>query len=186
MEKALLFIGDGHLEFLHDTEHILPDEAFGGHTLVTEEVAGVKSGDEGEAVERHPLAAYLGDAALGIMSHEAFHGGIAESDDDLGLDDFELSLEEREAVGHLIELGSPVTLFAYPNGQTADFNPELEDLLHRVGFKAAFTLIAGPSRMAEVRQNPLAIRRVYITRKDTLARFAAKLIGLPRLLGRDG
>ncbi len=81
------------------------------------------------------------------------------------------------------ETGRPVTTFAYPNGLPADFNSDILAAIQQVGFKAAFTLMPGPARLAEVQASPLAIRRVYISRKDTLPRFAAKVIGLPRLLG---
>lgn len=82
------------------------------------------------------------------------------------------------------EIGRPVTTLAYPNGLRPDFSPALQALLGESGFEAAFTLIAGPARLAEVRRGPLAIRRIYLTYKDTLPRFAAKVAGMPRLLGR--
>jgi peptidoglycan/xylan/chitin deacetylase (PgdA/CDA1 family) len=81
------------------------------------------------------------------------------------------------------ETGRTVTTFAYPNGLPTDFNSDIQDVLQQVGFKAAFTLIPGPAWLAEVQESPLAIRRVHISRKDTLPRFAAKIMGLPRLLG---
>ena len=80
------------------------------------------------------------------------------------------------------ETGRPVTTFSYPNGLPTDFNSDILAVIQQVGFKAAFTLMPGPARLAEVRQSPLAIRRVYISHKDTLPRFAAKVMGLPRLL----
>ncbi|MFN8455456.1 MAG: polysaccharide deacetylase family protein [Anaerolineae bacterium] len=78
------------------------------------------------------------------------------------------------------ELGRPVTTFAFPNGQPGDFTPELQDLLRETGFEAAFILLPGPARLAEVRQAPLAIRRIAISYKDNLPRFAAKVWGWPR------
>jgi peptidoglycan/xylan/chitin deacetylase (PgdA/CDA1 family) len=78
------------------------------------------------------------------------------------------------------EINRPVTTFAYPNGLAADFNPALQRLLQQTGFEAAFTLLPGPARPAEVRRTPLAVRRILIQHKDTLPRFAAKVIGLPR------
>jgi peptidoglycan/xylan/chitin deacetylase (PgdA/CDA1 family) len=84
------------------------------------------------------------------------------------------------------EINQPVTAFAYPNGQPSDYNPALQTMLQQVGIKAAFTLVPGPTRPAEARQAPMAIRRVFIGYKDTLARFAAKVMGAPRLIGRLG
>ncbi len=82
------------------------------------------------------------------------------------------------------EIGKPVTTFAYPNGQATDFNPDLQSILQELEIKAAFTLLPGPTRPAEIRQAPLAIRRVFIGYKDTLPRFAAKVMGIPRLFGQ--
>jgi peptidoglycan/xylan/chitin deacetylase (PgdA/CDA1 family) len=82
------------------------------------------------------------------------------------------------------EINRPVTTFAYPNGTPPDFNPTLQDILIKTGFEAAFTLVPGPTRPSEVRQTPMAIRRIFIHHKDSLPRFAAKVMGLPRLLGQ--
>jgi len=79
--------------------------------------------------------------------------------------------------------GSPVTTFAYPNGLLTDFNAEIQTALTETGIEAAFTLLPGPVPMATARQAPLAIRRIFIGRKDSLPRFAAKLVGLPRMVG---
>ena len=99
-----------------------------------------------------------------------------------------ISLDEArtEAVGAKETLeqhtGRPVVAFAYPNGMAADFNPALEAMLAGAGFEAAFTLLPGPASPAEARRRPLSIRRVQIVSRDTLPRFAAKLVGLPRLV----
>jgi peptidoglycan/xylan/chitin deacetylase (PgdA/CDA1 family) len=84
------------------------------------------------------------------------------------------------------ELNKPVTSFAYPNGLPPDFNPALQTMLPQLGLDAAFTLVSGPARLAEVRREPMAIRRIFIGNRDTLPRFAAKVMGLPRLLGLPG
>lgn len=81
------------------------------------------------------------------------------------------------------EINQPVTLFAYPNGLPTDFNTELQTILAQLNFTAAFTLLPGPTLPAEARQKPLAIRRIFLHHQDTLPRFAAKVMGLPRLLG---
>lgn len=84
------------------------------------------------------------------------------------------------------EINQPVTLFAYPNGLPTDFSAELQAILALVGFKAAFTMVPGPTRAAEVRRKPMAIRRIFLRHKDTLPRFAAKVMGLPKLLRQPG
>ncbi len=82
------------------------------------------------------------------------------------------------------EIGKPLRLFAYPNGRSEDFNTELEQLVKNIGFNAAFSLIPGPVSLKTVRKNPFSIRRIYISRNDTLPRFIAKLLGAGRLLRR--
>ncbi|WP_339134478.1 MAG: polysaccharide deacetylase family protein [Candidatus Electrothrix sp. GW3-4] len=79
------------------------------------------------------------------------------------------------------ETGRPVKAFAYPNGLPADFNPTTQTILKNAGFEAAFTLLPGPTRWAAVQKHPLAIPRVSIHHKDTLPRFAAKLMGISKL-----
>lgn len=81
------------------------------------------------------------------------------------------------------EIDRPVTTFAYPNGQPSDFNAALQSIIREAGLGAAFTLVPGPARLNEVQQAPMAVRRVFIGYKDTLPRFAAKVMGIPRLLG---
>ncbi len=80
------------------------------------------------------------------------------------------------------ELGQAVTTFAYPNGQAADYNRALQQMLQQSGFQMAFTLLPGPNRLRQMRRHPLAVRRVVIHYRDTLPRFAGKVMGLTRLL----
>ncbi len=103
-----------------------------------------------------------------------------------------ISLEEAEkeirgSQARIVnETGQPVTAFAYPNGQAADFNPALQEILQRAGFNAAFTLLPGPTRPAEARRTPFALRRILISHRDDLPRFAAKVMGFTRLTGLPG
>lgn len=85
------------------------------------------------------------------------------------------------------ELGRPVTGFAYPNGQPGDFNEEIIQVVREAEFKTAFTLLPGPTSYRTARKHNYEIRRVFLSHKDSMARFAAKLNGVPRLqqaLGR--
>ena len=84
------------------------------------------------------------------------------------------------------EINQPVKLFAYPNGLSTDFNADLQTILAQLNFAAAFTLLPGPTQPAEAQQKPLAIRRICLHHQDTLPRFAAKVMGLPRLLKPSG
>jgi len=135
----------------------VPDNAFAGLHLSWDEVremtlAGVAMGAH---TESHPI--------LTRVSPDRVQAEIAGS---------KARIED--------ELGRPITTFAYPNGTPADFSPEVEESVYRAGFEAAYTLVLGPSRFDEVRANPLAIRRVFVSHLDTMPRFAAKVVGLAR------
>jgi peptidoglycan/xylan/chitin deacetylase (PgdA/CDA1 family) len=78
------------------------------------------------------------------------------------------------------ELGEPVLGFAYPNGQMADLNDPIEKIVADSGIRAAFTLLNGPSSLGEVKRNPFAIRRIFISHKHSLAEYAALLNPLNR------
>ncbi len=71
------------------------------------------------------------------------------------------------------ELGQEAPGFAYPNGLSNDFNRDIERAVEGAGYGAAFTLLNGPSRNAEVKRGPFAIRRIFISHKHTLPQFAA-------------
>ena len=78
------------------------------------------------------------------------------------------------------ELGEQILGFAYPNGLMNDFNSEIESLTAQSGFRAAFTLLNGPSSRREVKRNPFSIRRVFISHKHTLPEFAVLVSGFNR------
>lgn len=78
------------------------------------------------------------------------------------------------------ELGETVLSFAYPNGGKADFNRDIEQLTARAGYRTAFTLLNGPESYREVRKNPFAIRRIFISHKHTLPQFAVLVSGFNR------
>ena len=97
----------------------------------------------------------------------------------------EVSGELLQSKQHVeAEIGKPVLSFAYPNGQSSDFNNEIIDRVHQAGFEIAFTLLPGPTRRVTVLKNPFAIRRVFLSHTDSFPKFAAKLVGLDRILGR--
>lgn len=91
-------------------------------------------------------------------------------------------LQSRQRIE--VEIGKPVISFAYPNGQSSDFNDEVVDRVHRTGFEIAFTLLPGPAQRTSVIKNPLTIRRIFLSYTDSFPRFAAKLAGLDRIPGR--
>jgi peptidoglycan/xylan/chitin deacetylase (PgdA/CDA1 family) len=78
------------------------------------------------------------------------------------------------------ELGEPVLSFAYPNGQSSDLNDKIEKIVADSGIRAAFTLLNGPSSQDEVKRNPFAIRRIFISYKHSLSEYAALLSPINR------
>lgn len=78
-------------------------------------------------------------------------------------------------------LGIPVDCFAYPYGGEDDFSECHEKILEQQGFALGFRLDGGITFVREVQRRPFAVRRVCITQKDTLPRFAAKVAGASRL-----
>lgn len=78
------------------------------------------------------------------------------------------------------ELGESVLGFAYPNGQASDLNQGIEKVVADSGIRSAFTLLNGPTSLGEVRQNPYAIRRIFISHRHTLAEYAKLLSPINR------
>ncbi len=81
------------------------------------------------------------------------------------------------------EAGVSVTAFAYPNGLAADFTAGIQRDLASTKIEVAFTLLPGPASFAEIQENTFAIRRIFLSHKDSFPRFVAKLTGLPRMIG---
>jgi len=94
-----------------------------------------------------------------------------------------LEKAREEAIGSRArieaETGQTVLSFAYTNGLASDFNRDVQDMLREEGFQVAFTLLHGPANPVRVRNEPMAIQRIAISYKDTLSRFAVKLLGRP-------
>jgi peptidoglycan/xylan/chitin deacetylase (PgdA/CDA1 family) len=80
------------------------------------------------------------------------------------------------------ETGQRVATFAYPSGRAGDFDNRAVEAVRRAGFSAAFTLRSGPTRLRAVRRAPMTIRRIFVSHKDSPARFCLKLLGVGRAL----
>jgi peptidoglycan/xylan/chitin deacetylase (PgdA/CDA1 family) len=78
------------------------------------------------------------------------------------------------------EIREPVLGFAYPNGQASDVNEGIEKIVAESGIRAAFTLWNGPSSQTEVKRNPYAIRRIFISHRHSLAEYALMLSPINR------
>jgi peptidoglycan/xylan/chitin deacetylase (PgdA/CDA1 family) len=73
-------------------------------------------------------------------------------------------------------LGAPVSLFCYPRG---DFNDAVKGLVQQEGYVAACTTLPGTNGW---RTDRFALRRTYISRRDTAGEFARKVAGAYDLL----
>lgn len=78
------------------------------------------------------------------------------------------------------ELGEPCLSFAYPNGQASDVDDQIEKIVADTGIRAAFTLLNGPCSLDEVKRDPYAIRRIFISYKHSLSEYAALLSPINR------
>jgi len=98
-----------------------------------------------------------------------------------GLPATELKLEIAEPKTVLEEeLGEPVTLFAYPNGQRPDFDERTVEFLRTCGYVAACSTLWGTRhRAADV----YALRRIVVHGDDDLATFSLKVHGRYDYLG---
>jgi peptidoglycan/xylan/chitin deacetylase (PgdA/CDA1 family) len=86
-----------------------------------------------------------------------------------------LDLARREIADskRLIEdkLGAPASLFCYPRG---DFNEAVKRVVEDEGYLAACTTLPGDN---DSNTDPFALRRTYISRRDTPEEFAKKAAG---------
>lgn len=71
------------------------------------------------------------------------------------------------------ELGEETVAFAYTNGMENDFNDDIQRVTKEAGCDLSFTLLNGPSPLAEVKRKPFAIRRIFISHKHTFPQFTA-------------
>jgi peptidoglycan/xylan/chitin deacetylase (PgdA/CDA1 family) len=77
-------------------------------------------------------------------------------------------------------LGAPAPLFCYPRG---DFNEAVKRIVREEGYVAACTTLPGVN---DWRTDPFALRRTYVSRRDTPREFAKKVRGAYDLLQRSG
>lgn len=91
--------------------------------------------------------------------------------------------QSRDAL--LENTNQTVDTFAYPNGSPVDYDKETVLALHELGYKMAVTLSPGPERLSIVKRYPMQIRRVYLSRRDTMDMFISKVTGIPALTTND-
>lgn len=118
----------------------------------------------------------LSESGVEMGGHTASHPILTRIPPDAASAELVRSKQKIEA-----ETGKRVLSFAYPNGQTGDFNADLMNRVRDAGYDIAFTLLYGPTRYTTVMKNPFAIRRIFLTYKDSFPRFVAKLAGIGRI-----
>ncbi len=89
-------------------------------------------------------------------------------------------IEARDTIER--ETRQKAVAFAYPNGTPDDYDITTKQILKETGYRMAFTLTPGPMRANEVRENPLEIKRVFLSYKDTLEVAVFKMLGGPALI----
>lgn len=114
----------------------------------------------------------LAEEGLEFGAHTRTHAILSR------LGDAEIEQEVSGSFDDLHErLGAKPLAFAYPNGARGDFSERDEAAVRNAGFALAFSTCGGPQLLAGVRRHPYRIRRIVVTARDDLARFAAKLAG---------
>ena len=105
--------------------------------------------------------AELARAGVEVGSHTISHAHLTR------LSDEELDRELRQSRSRIEdELGRPCRLIAYPYGE---HDPRVQAAVRRSGYEAAFALAAGAGR-----DNPYALPRIDLYRRDSLVRATLK------------
>ena len=73
------------------------------------------------------------------------------------------------------QLGRPIRYFAYPNGESGDFNEEIKRLVREAGFECALTTIRGTNGP---NTDLYAVKRIPLPENMTRAMLATTLCGL--------
>lgn len=114
-------------------------------------------------------------AGIAFGAHTVYHPILTRISDERAREEVMSSKSRIEE-----ELGETVLGFAYPNGQASDLNERIEKIVAESGLRAGFTLLNGPSSQAEVKRNPYAIRRIFISHRHSLAEYAMLLSPINR------
>lgn len=88
-------------------------------------------------------------------------------------------VESKKQIENIAE--RDVSAFSYPGGLIGDYNRNIMKILHRAGYRMAFTNSPGPDEYSEFPRKRFAIRRVEIQYQDTFPRFVAKLNGVSQI-----
>jgi peptidoglycan/xylan/chitin deacetylase (PgdA/CDA1 family) len=101
---------------------------------------------------------------IDFQSHSASHADLTTLDDDALRREVAGSRESLQSL-----LGTPVEHFAYPFGR---YDDRVRAAVQAAGYRMAFSVQPGFNRIGA---DPLAIRRIDVTGKDSTARFGRKV-----------
>jgi peptidoglycan/xylan/chitin deacetylase (PgdA/CDA1 family) len=74
-----------------------------------------------------------------------------------------------------------VLALSYPRGLAGDYDRNIMKILHKAGYRMAFTNAPGPDEYSEFPRKRFAIRRIAVNHSDTFPQFLAKLNGVSQL-----
>ena len=142
------------------------------------DICGVSVGEEisGASAMSWGNAAEMVGQGIEFGGHTVNHPILSKVADEEAV--YEIS-ESKRIIEEKIQ--REVLCFAYPNGQVGDFTARTQGIVRESGYQVAFSLISGPSALDEVRQGRYEIRRIFLSHRDSMPRFIAKLNGLARL-----
>ncbi len=99
-KKTALLFGDGHSQFFHHRQHVLPHLALLAHRLVAQQIGRMIRRHQGRAAVGLPGAAQLRDAEG--LAEQPVHRRGAQGHDDAGPDQINLLVQVGNAGGHLV------------------------------------------------------------------------------------
>ncbi len=115
-------------------------------------------------------AKVLAESGMELGSHTVSHAILSTLATDKlkeELRDSKITIEEK--------LQRECPLFSYPNGTTRDFTQRDQDMLKKLGYRAAFSQVYGFNSVGD---NPYALKRINIARSENFAYFLAKITGV--------
>ncbi len=115
-------------------------------------------------------AKVLAESGMELGSHTVSHSILSTLATDKlreELQDSKITIEEK--------LQRDCPLFSYPNGTERDFSPRDQDMLRKLGYRAAFSQVYGFNPAGS---NPYALKRINIARSENFAYFLAKITGV--------
>lgn len=113
------------------------------------------------------IAAMGSSGLIDFGAHTHHHTILSQLDSTAKRSEIETSIRETAR-----RTGKPCTLFAFPNGSPADYDPECLERLREAGIRWAVTTIEAPNTPETP---PLELRRYGIGGGLSLARFQLKL-----------